>query len=252
VVGGHRQKEGIDFNETFAPVIKHTSIRILLGLATVLNWEVHQMDFVTAFLNGCIEENIYMKQPVGYEDGTERVCKLNKSLYGLKQAPRQWNIELDSSMKRLGFQRIQADHSVYKRRNLIVAVYVDDCILASKSLEEIEEFKLEVQKMYKVKDLGELKIIVGMQWKRNRKEKTSILYQEKYTSEILERFGMTECKLASTPAVKLITSTENFKDIDLYQQAVGCLIYLNTCTRPDISLAVSLVARKMSNPSMDD
>src|SRR6186713_1653012 len=99
-------------------------------------------------------------------------------------------------MKRLGFQRIQADHSVYKRRNLIVAVYVDDCLLASKSLEEIEEFKLEVQKMYKVKDLGKLKIIVGMQWKRNRKEKTSILYQEKYTSEILERFGMTECKLA--------------------------------------------------------
>ena len=157
VVGGHRQKYGIDYNETFSPVVKHNTIRILLALATKNNLEVHQMDFVTAFLNGYVEEEIFMKQPEGYEDGTSRVCKLVKSLYGLKQAPRQWNLKLHRSMVELGFQQLKMDSSVYIRVNLIVAVYVDDCILVSPKLKEIEWFKKKIQSYIWLRTLGNLR-----------------------------------------------------------------------------------------------
>ena len=203
------------------------------------------MDFVTAFLNGYVEEEIYMKQPEGYEDGTEKVCKIVKSLYGLKQAPRQWNIKLNESMIELGFEQLKSDTSVYIKENLIVAVYVDDCILVSNSKNAIITFKRNIQDMYSVKDLGELKEIVGMQWKRDRSKRESVLYQEKYALDILDRFGMTESKLVKTPAIKEVEDQdEKFNDIELYQQCVGSLIYLNTCTRPDLSIAVSLLARK--------
>jgi hypothetical protein len=253
VVGGHRQREGIDFNETFAPVVSYSTIRMLLALATVNNWEVHQMDFVTAFLNGQVEEEIYMAQPNGYNDGTNKVCKLVKSLYGLKQAPRQWNKELHRSMESLGFTRLEMDHSVYVRENLIVAVYVDDCILLSANLNDILVFKKEIMKNYKVKDLGELRTIVGMQWERNRKQKSSFLHQSKYTEDVLKRFKMQDSKAVDTPAVRVgELEQKEFENIDMYQKAVGSLIYLNTCTRPDISFAVSSLARKMSNPSYQD
>jgi len=202
VIGGHRQREGIDYQETFAPVVKYQSVRILLALATYYDWHVHQMDFVTAFLNAEVDVQLYMQQPEGYEDGTAKVCKIQKGLYGLKQAPRGWNQKLNEIMKSFNFEKNIADDSVYIKHiqndlKIIVAVYVDDLIILSNNLKEIEVFKREIKKLYNVKDLGELSLILGMRWKRNRAERKSNLNQTTYIQEILEKFGMQDSLDAS-------------------------------------------------------
>jgi hypothetical protein len=252
VVGGHRQTYGIDYHETFAPVVKYQSIRIILAIATARGWFVHQMDFVTAFLNSDLEEKIYMVQPTGYENGKDEVCELVKGIYGLKQAPRAWNNEYHLTMIKLGFRLITADTSVYIRGNLIVAVYVDDLIIAGEIIGEVEDIKKAIAKKYKVKDLGELRDIVGMEWRRNQEKKKSTLHQSKYTEMILKKFNMWESKAASTPVIKLEKEEEISPKLSSnaeYMQAVGSLIYLATCTRPDIQLAVSLVSRTMKEPT---
>ena len=227
VVGGHKQTFGIDYEETFAPVVKYQSIRILLALATVNNWEVHQMDFVTAFLNASLDEEIYMEQPPGYENGNpDEVCLLIKGLYGLKQSPRQWNKKYKEIMVKLGFVCITADESVFVNGQLIVGVYVDDLIIVSPHLQKIEKFKKDIKKEYDVKDLGKLSVILSMKWTRNREERTSFLSQQAYAEEILERFTMSDCKSAGTPGVNLEApeiEKKVFEDKTLYMQACGSL-----------------------------
>ena len=256
VVGGHKQTFGIDYEETFAPVVKYQSIRILLALATVNNWEVHQMDFVTAFLNASLDEEIYMEQPPGYENGNpDEVCLLIKGLYGLKQSPRQWNKKYKEIMVKLGFVCITADESVFVNGQVIVGVYVDDLIIVSPHLQKIEKFKKDIKKEYDVKDLGELSVILSMKWTRNREERTSFLSQQAYAEEILERFSMSDCKSAGTPGVNLEApeiEKKVFEDKTLYMQACGSLSHLQNCTRPDITFAVGMACRKMQDPNEQD
>ncbi len=258
VIGGHRQREGIDYQETFAPVVKYQSVRTLLALATYHDWYVHQMDFVTAFLNAEVDVQLYMQQPPGYEDGTPKVCRIQKGLYGLKQAPRGWNQKLNEIMKKFKFEKNPADDSVYIKHmesnlKIIVAVYVDDLIIISNNLEEIEVFKKGIKKLYNVKDLGELSLILGMRWKRNHGERKSTLKQTDYIQEILKKFGMQDSKIVSTPAVKM--DEEESKSLPTnqkYMEVVGSLIYLTTCTRPDIAYAVSKVSEHLKNPTEKD
>jgi hypothetical protein len=155
-------------------------------------------------------------------------------------------------MIKLGFKPITADSSVYVRGNLIVAVYVDDLIIAGEVIREVQDIKEALAKLYKVKDLGELRDIVGMEWKRNQELKKSTLHQSKYTEMILKKFNMWESKPASTPVIKQEREEEISPKLNSnaeYMQAVGSLIYLATCTRPDIQLAVSLVSRTMKEPT---
>jgi len=171
----------------------------LLALATYYDWEVHQMDFVTAFLNADVDTELYMEQPKGYEDESSKVCKLLKGLYGLKQAPRGWNQKFNEIMEKNKFRKNLADDSVYMKKSndkdfLVVAVYVDDLIIISNNLKAVKGFKKDINKEYNIKDLGELSLILGMRWKRNRKERRSTLKQEKYIEETLEKFGMKDCK----------------------------------------------------------
>jgi hypothetical protein len=256
VVGGHKQTFGIDYEETFAPVVKYQSIRILLALATVHDWEVHQMDFVTAFLNATLSEEIYMEQPPGYtNENPDDVCLLIKGLYGLKQSPRVWNKKYKDIMEELGFVCITADESVYVNESLIVGVYVDDLIIVSPHLEKIEKFKKDIKKKYDVKDLGELSLILSMRWTRNRGERISFLSQETYANEIVERFSMSDCKPVATPGVNLETPEDekkSFKSKTLYMQACGSLSHLQNCTRPDITFAVGMICRKMQDPTEHD
>jgi Reverse transcriptase (RNA-dependent DNA polymerase) len=137
VAKGYSQQEGIDFSETFAPVARFSSIRILLALGAHYDWEIHQMDVKTAFLNGELEEEIYMEQPEGFiEKGKENlVCRLRKALYGLKQAGRAWYEKIHAALIKLGFDFLRVDHCIYRLVNgstvVFIAVYVDDLTLFS-------------------------------------------------------------------------------------------------------------------------
>jgi hypothetical protein len=152
VVKGYSQQYGINYEETFAPVAKFTSIWILLLIAAAMDMEIHQMDVQTAFLNGDLEEEMYMSQPEGYNHGPTKVWKLRKALYGLKQASRMWYRKIDLYMKHCGFTRCSQDHSVYTNTNLglIIALYVDDLIILGRRQNELIEFKKKILMQFKM------------------------------------------------------------------------------------------------------
>ncbi|KAL9266757.1 Retrovirus-related Pol polyprotein from transposon TNT 1-94-like protein, partial [Drosera capensis] len=185
VVKGFGQKQGIDFEEIFSPVVKMTSIRTVLGLVAGLDLELEQLDVKTAFLHGDLEEEIYMVQPEGFEvKGKEhKVCRLRKSLYGLKQAPRQWYKKFDSFMTSHGYQRFKADLCVYfkrftKGKFLILLLYVDDMLVTGQDAQMIVMLKKEMSQAFDMKDMGQARQILGMQITRDRKAKRLWLSQE--------------------------------------------------------------------------
>ena len=160
VAKGYVQEQGIDFEEVFAPVARMESVRLLIALAVQEAWKLHHMDVKTAFLNGELEEEVYVKQPPGYiEEGAEhKVLKLKKALYGLKQAPRAWNMKLDRTLISLGFERCPLEHAMYKRGkkadHLLVGVYVDDLLITGADEGEVANFKLQMKEIFKMSDLG--------------------------------------------------------------------------------------------------
>ena len=162
VAQGFSQKYGLDYDETFCPVVRPESIRTVIALAVKKGLKLHQMDVTTAFLNGELEEEVYMKQPEGFvADGQEHlVCKLRKSIYGLKQSPRYWNSALNAQLKTMGFNQSASDPCIYTslEEMFILAVYVDDIVLAGNTDERIEEVKNSLQ----VKDMGELHYFLGV------------------------------------------------------------------------------------------
>jgi hypothetical protein len=257
VIKGYGQKEGIDYSQTFAPVVKFTSLRTLLSYAAVNDWEIEQMDFVTAFLNGDLEEQIYMEQPEGLEiKGQEdKVYILKKSLYGLKQAPRQWNKKLTEYLLSYGFKQLISDNGVFVKNTsneiLIVTVYVDDILVMGQSKFEISKFKGEVGKKFKVNDLGPVHYIIGLEIKRDRKNRTLTMSQTKYIKDMLNRFNMKDAKPISTPAdpTNIISKDgKSLKECIPYQEAIGSLIYCMVCTRPDIAYIVGVLSRYMAAP----
>eukprot|EP00253_Pinus_taeda_P012672 PITA_12672 len=254
VAKGFSQVEGIDYTETFSPVAKMNSIRLVLSLAASLKWEVHQMDIKSAFLHGDLHEEIYMEQPIGFiQTDSSLVCRLKKSLYGLKQAPRTWYAKMDNFLLESGFSRCHSDNTVYTKtvgNSLIILVlYVDDLILTGSDPILINHVKSSLKKKFEMTDLGHLHYFLGLQVLQS-KEGIS-LSQAKYACDILRHFHMEDCKPAPSPfqsGVKLsVSCTSPEVDATLYRQLVGKLLYL-THTRPDLSFAVGLVARFMQNP----
>ena len=266
VAKGYAQKEGLDFNETFAPVAKMTSIRTLLALAAQYGLEVHQMDVKTAFLNGDLEEEIYMEQPEGFVvSGKEKlVCKLQRSLYGLKQAPRAWYQRLDDYFLKEGFERTSTDHSVYVKRNdlvtMIVAIWVDDLVLVCKDLAVLLQFKSSIAKVFEMKDLGEVAHLLGIQVVRDRGAKSITLSQTNYLSVVLERFNMQDCNgttIPLDPNLKLSRGDEpkSIEEGDAmslvpYRQAIGSIMYAMVSTRPDLGVAIGRLSQFMQNPGL--
>ena len=266
VAKGYAQKEGIDYNDVFSPVVKHSSIRILLALVAQLNLELAQLDVKTAFLHGELEEEIYMTQPEGYTDagGRNWVCKLNKSLYGLKQSPRQWYKRFDSFMRRQKYTRSKYDNCVYLQKLhdgsfIYLLLYVDDMLIASKSQNEIDKLKAQLNQEFEMKDLGEAKKILGMEISRDRQRGKLCLNQKQYLKKVLQCFGVNEnTKHVSTPlashlklSAQLSPKTEDEREYMAkvpYANAVGSLMYAMVCTRPDISQAVGVVSRYMHDP----
>jgi transposase InsO family protein len=264
VAKGYAQKAGVDYDETFAPVAKFSAIRALLSMAAYYDFEIHQMDVKTAFLNGDLDHVIYMTQPEGFAvAGQEQlVCKLGKSLYGLKQAGRAWYEKIDEAFQCLGFTPLKSDPCIYalNRGSVVVfiALYVDDLLLISNSVSALTKLKADLTRLFSMKDLGDAEYVLGIQIERNRTSRTLSISQGEYIRNVLERFGMADCKPVATP---LETSSKLTKAdcpppgsptdaafTRLYQSAVGAIMYAMLGTRPDIAYAVTALSQFNSNP----
>ena len=188
MIRGDEQIEGFDYNETFAPVAKMTSVRTFLAVAVAKGWDLHQMDVNNAFLHGDLDEEVYMTMPPGFRTSNpNKVCRLRKSLYGLKQAPRQWFAKLSSTLSKYGFTRSYADYSLFtcKREQFTaLLVYVDDIVLIGNDFELCASFKAYLDKCFHIKDLGHLKYFLRIEVARNFQG--LFLCQRKYAIEIID------------------------------------------------------------------
>jgi hypothetical protein len=194
VCKGYAQIEGIDFEETFSPVARMEAIRLLLAYACSKNIKVYQMDVKSSFLNGELEEEVYIEQLEGFQlsEKTDYVCKLKKALYGLKQAPRAWYSRLDNYLQQAGFRKGSADNNLYIKVSqgniLLIEVYVDDIIFGSDDDRLSQKFAKDMQNEFEMSLLGELSFFLGLQIRQSNQE--IFIYQTKYIREMLKRFGM--------------------------------------------------------------
>jgi len=251
---GNRQNKGLDFQETFAPVAKFTTIRCILAMTAANGRELHQMDVKTAFLNGDLDEEVYMDQPEGYVDPTypDKVCRLLQAQFGLEQAHKMWYAKLDAFLKSQRFDNIDPDACLYLQMDdgetIIVLVYVDDLLLVGSSMEAINKIKKALRKRFEMKDLGEAKVILGLEISRDKTLGTLKLSQGKFVRQVLEKFGMAECNPIATPlevGLQLAKSEKSDESLP-YREAVGSLMYLMVGTRPDLAVAVGKLRRFVS------
>lgn len=253
VVRGFEQKEGLDFHETFASVVKPMSYKAIFALAAAYDWEIEQMDVKTAFLYGNIDEDIWIELPTGC--GVSGMAKLRKALYGLKQSPRVWYNTLATFLASLDFKPLDADSSVFCRDGTIIAIYVDDLLIAGASKPDIDKIKASLSERFKMSDLGACHFYLGMEVIRDRPRRTLRLSQKAYIEKVLQDHGFGSCKPVSTPmetSSRLVPADPNHQADQTfrrkYQSIVGSLMYAMLGTRPDLAFAVSAVSRFSSNP----
>ena len=256
VVQGFNQRPGINFLDTYAPTPTLTSIRILINIAIQEGLLCHHCDVNNAYLNADIDCDVYVKQPEGYIQGPNLVCKLNKALYGLKQAAFRWHTTIVNFMLSIGLKQSVMDPCVYVRRTrsstLIILIWVDDLLIAASDIKTLNDFKKCFSSSFQIKDLGELNWFLGIQFKITP---TYIsLNQSFYTQSIINRFKMSEAKprtLPCDPSVYdlLREPSEYLQNPTPFRELVGSLIYLMTATRPDLAFIVTLLSRFMQTPT---
>ena len=254
VIQGCAQRPGIDYEETFSPVTRLDTIRTLLAVAATERMILKQFDVSAAFLYGDVNEEIYMRQPIGYSDNSDRVCRLKRSLYGLKQASRCWNRKFDDFMISLKFKPSNEDPCVYIRRHesykLIVALYVDDGLVISTSKDQMGVFIEELRSKFKIV-AKELSYFLGLQISKINND--IAVSQTAFIDRILNRFNMTECNPVKIPIDKLGSPAPGKAPVNFpYRSAVGALLYLARGTRFDISFTVSVLSRSLENPTAED
>lgn len=259
VAKGFRQREGIDFDEVFAPVSKYSTLRALLAIVAADDLELHQIDIKTAFLNGELEEDVYIEQPIGYQEGAANiVCHLKKALYGLKQAPRAWNQKLKAELKAMGFQESIADPSLFINDDsngcIYVLVYVDDILIAAKDMVSVNVTKSRLMQSFEARDLGEATLFLGMNITRDRVTRSLKVSQERAIGNLIDKYGLNEAKPKTVPlssSIKLTTEDGEALDKECYpfSTLVGSMLYLSICTRPDIAYSVGALAKYMSKPT---
>ena len=256
VVVGYTQKKGIDYFDTYSPVTKIATIRSLIALSAIRGLIIHQMDVKTAFLNGDLEEEIYMEQPEGLViTGQEnKVCKLRKSLYGLKQAPKQWYEKFDRTLVNNGYVVNASDSCVYSKMFgsdcVIICLYVDDMLIFCSNLEVINNTKMFLSSSFDMKDLGEADVILGV--KIRKTENGFSLCQSHYIEKILKKFECFDERTVRTPYDPSISLKKNNGESVSqaeYAKILGSVMYLMNYTRPDIAYAVSRLSRYTHNPN---
>lgn len=258
VAKGFTQREGVDYNKTFSPVLQTSLLRTMLALAANNNWEIDQIDIKTAFLYGEIDKEIYIRLPTG------SVHRLKKGIYGLKQAGRLFYGRFHKSLSAFGLERIDGDPCCYIKESndgpLYVMIHVDDCIIIGPHRTSIDRLKNYLNEEYDVKDLGPLKYCLGWEIRRDRKNGTLSISQQQYVHSILKRYGMANCSIVSTPSdpkttfsktmAPKNTTEQDYMSKRPYLELLGCLLYLATSSRPDIAFAVNDLARYSSNPGI--
>lgn len=262
VVKGFLQQFMVHYHETYAPVTRATSVRLILVLAAILRWKVDQMDADTAFLNALLKEIVFVEPPPGSDCPSGHVWRLIKALYGLKQSPKAWSDMVSAFMLSIGFLPTEGDICVFIRINAItgcvdaiVSAFVDDFKIAAKTSQERAAIKAQFSANFAMTDLGELKWYLGMRVKQTTGRTT--VSQSLYTDTVLQLFHMSNCAPAPTPMTDIpvredcpAADSPTQKDMAQYpyRKLIGCLMYLSYCTRPDIMLAVNKLARFVSNP----
>ncbi|CAH9127317.1 unnamed protein product [Cuscuta epithymum] len=255
VAQGFKQQVGIDFTETFSPVVKPTTVRLVLSLAVSFGWPVRQLDVKNAFLHGHLTEEVYMRQPPGFvhPQFPTHLCRLRKAIYGLKQAPRSWLHRFSSFLLSHGFVCSRSDNSlfIFRRHSDVIylLLYVDDIIVTGNSITLVSHFLSLLAKCFAMKDLGELHFFLGIH--ATRISSGLFLSQHKYVSDLLHRFHLHTLKpirsLFPSRTKLSLTDGELLADVTEYRSMVGALQYL-TLTRPDITFDVHLVSQFMHAP----
>jgi hypothetical protein len=259
VAKGFRQRYGLDYEDTFSPIIKMATIRIVLSIIVFRGWSLRHLDVQNAILHGFLKEDIYMRQPPGFEDKNHPnyVCKLDKALYGLKQALRAWYVRLSTKLIDLGFNSSKADTSLFFFHKgevaIFLLVYVDDIIVESSTPNAINGLLRNLKQEFALKDLGELHYFLGIEV--SKVKDGIVLTQDKYATDLLKKVNMSNCKPVSTPmsiSEKLSVHDGSLlgeKDATQYMSIIGALQYL-TLTRPDIAFAVNKVCQFLHAPTV--
>ncbi|KAE8212989.1 hypothetical protein CF319_g9212, partial [Tilletia indica] len=260
VAQGFTQVEGIDYDETFAPVARLSALRMIVTLAIQLGLRLHGMDVKTAYLNGELDVDIFMKQPPGYDDGTGRVCRLLRTLYGLKQSGRYWYHKLRDRLLDAQFQQLKSEPCLFFKKTekgpIIILVYVDDVAIAAPTEEMVSEIKNQFTSWFKMTDNGPLTSMLGIRIHRSKCGRVATMNQTGYIDQVLQRYGMQDCKPASTPMAEASKdmgpregSTATKEERHHYAALIGCLLWLAQGTRMDVAFQVGKLARFMANPS---
>ncbi|CAI6000904.1 unnamed protein product [Closterium sp. NIES-64] len=255
VARGFSQRQGVDYFQTFSSTPKMTTLRVLLHVAAHRDYELHSLDFSTAFLQGSLHEEIWLRRPPGFTGsfppGTQ--WSLRRPVYGLRQAPREWHDTLRTTLAALGFAPFTADPSLFLRSDtslppFYILLYVDDLVFATADTAGLAYVKSELQKRHTFTDLGELRSYLGLQITRDRARRTITLTQSHMVQQVLQRFGFTYSSPQATPlptrhSLSALPSDEPVEWSGSYAELVGCLMYLMTCTRPDLAYPLSILAR---------
>lgn len=260
VAKGCGQQFGVNYWETFSPVIRYETIRMLFAIAAEKELCMHQVDISNAYLNSTLEETVYMKQPENFvdEDHPTRVLKLQKAIYGLKQSGRSWNNTLDEVLRSLGFKRCKSEPCLYVHltEQKYIAVYVDDLLIICPTERDIDKIKRKIADKFETHDSGPLKYFLGMEVKRNGERGPVTMSQTKYIESLLATYGMQNCRSASTPlepGFQVSCQDDDCAKVNTteYQSLIGSLMYLAVLSRPDILHAVCKLSQRNTNPHVE-
>lgn len=258
VAKGYEQQHGIDYDEVFAPVSKYSSFRTFLAKAAAEDLELDVIDIKTAFLQGNLEEDIWVEQPPGYELGEPGLSlKLNKSLYGLKQAPRCWHQRLHQELQAMCFKASEADPGLYistdPKVTAFILVYVDDLALAVNGKDAMVKIKSDLLKVFDGRDLGPINSYLGISVQRDRAAGTISISHQRMVQDLVSKYGLEDSNPRRLPLSASSLAGTNLEPLDLkqvpYRQLVGSLMHLSVTVRPDISFAVGVLARHMAAPT---